>query len=74
MSDVRDSHHPHTTLRKRIYIIDDGGGDVMSPLFYALPSQLHLSTPTSQLSIGNPLSDFREIPLAVLRKIRIFAS
>jgi len=67
MSGVRDSHHPHTTLRKRIYIIDDGGGDVMSPLFYTLNS--HLSPP-----IGNPLSDFREIPLAVLRKIRIFAS
>ena len=24
--------------------------------------------------LGNPLSDFREIPLAVLWKIRIFAS
>jgi len=72
MSDVRDSHHPHTTLRKRIYIIDDGGGDVMSPLFYTLIP--HPSPLTSHLSIGNPLSDFREIPLAVLRKIRIFAS
>ena len=47
------------------------GGDVMSPLFYTLTS--HLSTLNSP-PIGNPLSDFREIPLAVLRKIRIFAS
>ena len=44
----------------------------VAPLFYTPTSQP--SPLTSQPPIGNPLSDFREIPLAVLRKIRIFAS